>query len=333
MEPQISIIIPIYNVAPYINRCLQSIGAQSYQRIECILIDDCSTDNSMQIAEQYISNYNGNIVFNIIHHQQNNGLSAARNTGLNASTCDYVYFIDSDDAISPNCIELLISLAHKYPNADYIQGNLITEAEDLNVGHIDLDVPEFCDNKRQLETIILCKTHRTAWNRLIKRSFLLNNSLLFPVGIVMEDHYWTYYVSKYANAVVFCHQGTYYYYKNNNGIVNSPSKVSLINRYFSYMTILEVIVNDLIKRNDIQACHRKYVGETIVFCMTNLSRLQSLKHWSKFWLLSLNLAIKLWKRITWRRLFLFFCMMPPLCFMTGITGWRWRLREYIIDKL
>ena len=174
---KVTIIIPVYNVAPYIIRCLQSVVAQTYYDIECILIDDCGTDNSIQLTEQYINRYNGAIHFTIVRHQQNIGLSAARNTGLKNATGEYIYFMDSDDAITPDCIEILTDLAKKYPDADYIQGNIITGTEELNEGNIDSDVPEFCDNKRQLENIILCKTHRTAWNRLIKRTFLTKNSL------------------------------------------------------------------------------------------------------------------------------------------------------------
>jgi glycosyltransferase involved in cell wall biosynthesis len=330
---KVTIIIPVYNVAPHIIRCLRSVVAQTYHNIECILIDDCGTDNSIQLTEQFINQYNGAIHFTIVRHQQNIGPSAARNTGLKNATGEYIYFMDSDDTITPDCIEILTNLAKKYPDADYIQGNIITGTEVLNEGHIDSDVPEFCDNKRQLENIILCKTHRTAWNKLIKRTFLTKNSLLFPVGLIMEDHYWTYFISKQIHAAVFCHKGTYYYYKNKDSIINSPSKTSLIKRYSSYIIISDIIINDLLLRNDIQPCHSRYIGETIVFSMINLARLHSLHHWCVFWKYAFQTAYKLRTRFTWRRFCLFICMMPPFCFMTSIRGWRWRIRHYIIAKI
>lgn len=330
---KISIIVPIYNVAPYINRCLQSIVAQTNHSFECILIDDCGTDNSMGIVEQFVHCYKGDICFNIIPHQQNQGLSAARNTGIRAATGDYIYFMDSDDAITPNCIETLTNLAEKYPNADYIQGDLVTGNELLMVGTTEPDVPEFCDEKQLLETIILCKTHRTAWNRLIKRSFLIDNSLFFPIGLLMEDHYWTYFVAKSAHAVVFSHEGTYLYYNNIDSLVNSPSKTSLIKRYSSYIAIIDTIVSDIRQRNDIQSCHSQYVGEAIVFCMVNLARLHSLRHWWIFWIFAWHLAYILRKKVTWTRFLFFICMMPPLCLITDMKGWRWRLRHYIVGKL
>ncbi len=330
---KVSIIIPVYNVAHYIMRCLQSVEAQTYPEIECLLIDDCGKDNSMLLVNKFIGKYKGIIHFSIIQHQQNQGLSAARNTGMKAATGEYIYFLDSDDAITPDCIKVLTDLAKKYPDADYIQGNIVTGIDQLNEGNIDADVPEYCDEKRLLEKIILCKTHRTAWNRLMKRSFLMNNSIFFPVGLVMEDHYWTYFVSKQANAVVFCRKETYYYYKNNESIVNCPSKASLIKRYSSYQTIIETISRDLLLRCDLQPCHGRYVEEAVVFCMFNLARLQSFRHWCIFWKFACCTAYKCRTKFTWRRFLLFMCTMPPLCLMTDIKGWRWRVRQYTFTKI
>lgn len=330
---KVSVIIPIYNVAPYIERCLQSLAAQTYHDIECILIDDCGTDGSMHVAEEFIHNYQGNIQFTVAKHQQNQGLSAARNTGIRTATGEYIYFMDSDDAITPNCIETLVNLSVKYPNADYIQGDLVTGASDLNIGSIDSDVPEYCDEKGLLEENILCKSHRTAWNRLLKVTFILDNDLFFPVGLVMEDHYWTYFVAKKTKAAVFCRKGTYYYYKNSESIINSTSKTSLIKRYSSYISVSETIIKDLLLRHDILPCHSRYVGEGIVFCMINLVRLHSLRHWNIFWQFAFRTAWRLRRHVTWRRLCLFIAMIPPCCFLTYINGWRWRLRQYIIAKI
>lgn len=330
---KVSVVIPVYNVAPYIERCLQSVVSQTCQCFECLLIDDCGTDGSMHFIEQFIWNYEGAIHFSILRHQHNMGPSAARNTGIKAAKGSYIYFMDSDDSISPDCIGLLLRLAEKYPEADYVQGNIVTGSENLMEGCIDSDVPEYCDDKQQLESIILCKSHRTAWNRLLKRSFLLDKALFFPVGLVMEDHYWNYFVAKYAHAAAFTHQGTYYYYNNSGSIVNSRSKQHFIKNYTAYMTAADVITNDLSQQADILQCHRQYLGETIVFCMTNLARLHSLPHWWEFWKMACSIAYRLRAQFTWRNLFFFFCMMPPLCLMTDIKGWRWRLRTYIVVHL
>lgn len=330
---KVSIIIPVYNVAPYIHRCLQSIVAQTYHDIECFLIDDCGTDNSMQLVEQFINQYDGDILFIIIRHQQNRGLSAARNTGIKAATGDYVYFVDSDDAITPDCIELLTDLAAKHPEADYIQGEIVAGIDDLMKGHTDPDVPDFCDNRQLLENIILCKTHRTAWNRLIKRSFLIGNSLFFLPGILMEDHLWTYFVAKSAHAVVFSHEGTYLYYNNKDSLVNSPSKALLIKRYSSYISVSDSIISDMLQRHDIQQCHRTYVCEALTFCLVNLAHLHSLYHWFIFWRYTWYTAWKLRTKFSWNRLLFFIYTMPPICFLITNKGWRWRIRQFIAWKV
>ena len=109
MKFMISIVIPIYNVEPYILECLQSVDKQTIgDDIECILVDDCGTDNSVLVAEDFIKSYEGRVHFTLIHHQKNGGLSAARNTGIHAAHGEYLYFLDSDDTIKNNCIELLL---------------------------------------------------------------------------------------------------------------------------------------------------------------------------------------------------------------------------------
>ena len=92
----ISIIIPIYNVEKYVAECLNAVISQTYDhsKIECILVDDCTPDNSMVIVNEIIGKYNGEMTFNIIGHEQNLGLSAARNTGIEAAAGKYIYFID-----------------------------------------------------------------------------------------------------------------------------------------------------------------------------------------------------------------------------------------------
>ena len=104
-----SIIIPIYNVEPYILECLQSVANQTIEdKLECILVDDCGTDNSVSVAEEFLKTYSGAIHFELLHHQKNGGLSAARNTGVRASHGEYLYFLDSDDTIIPRCSNRLV---------------------------------------------------------------------------------------------------------------------------------------------------------------------------------------------------------------------------------
>jgi glycosyltransferase involved in cell wall biosynthesis len=107
---KVSIIVPFYNAEKYIHRCFDSIVNQTYANIECIFIDDCSPDHCYAILQTRIAEYAGKIDFQIIRHAQNKGVSAARNTGTLAAKGDYVYYLDSDDEITRDCIETLVNL-------------------------------------------------------------------------------------------------------------------------------------------------------------------------------------------------------------------------------
>lgn len=110
---RISIIIPVYNVEKYISRCLLSVINQTYNdTIECIIINDCTSDNSMTIINELITTtINKNIIFKTINHTVNQGQSAARNSGIRVSTGEYLFFLDSDDELCINALEDLANLA------------------------------------------------------------------------------------------------------------------------------------------------------------------------------------------------------------------------------
>ena len=113
---RLSIIIPVYNVASYIKRCLESVLFQDHVLldIELIIVDDCGQDQSMDIVRQIVAGYHGPVLCKVLHHDKNLGLSAARNTGLKAATGDYVLFVDSDDYLLPNSISLSRFLCRRF---------------------------------------------------------------------------------------------------------------------------------------------------------------------------------------------------------------------------
>ena len=122
----VSIIIPVYNVAPYIEDCLRSVIGQTYRGvIECLIVDDRGTDDSIAIAERLIKDYSGPIRFEILHHEHNRGVAAARNTGALKAKGDYIFYLDSDDEITTDCIEKMMAVASQEPDIEMVQGNYI----------------------------------------------------------------------------------------------------------------------------------------------------------------------------------------------------------------
>ena len=127
---EVSIIIPVYQVSAYIERCLESVVNQTYTDIECIIVNDATQDDSIEKCEILIEKYDGPIHFRIIHHEINRGLSAARNTGTKAAKGAYLYYLDSDDYISPDCIEKLVSVVKDDPSIEMVQGNSLMKSDE-----------------------------------------------------------------------------------------------------------------------------------------------------------------------------------------------------------
>ena len=110
---KVSIIIPLYNVAPYVEKCLLSVFKQTFSNIEVILIDDCGSDDTMKIVNRLLNVNKNELDIHVIQHNRNKGLSAARNTGIKVATGDYLFFLDSDDMLSEDCIEKMAFFAEK----------------------------------------------------------------------------------------------------------------------------------------------------------------------------------------------------------------------------
>lgn len=328
----VSIIIPIYNVAPYLKRCLDSVVAQSFQDIECILIDDCGTDNSAQIAQQYINDYQGKIQFKIIHHKKNLGQSAARNSGIRESTGEWLFFLDSDDALTSNTLSTLIELQKKYPNIDFAQGNILNE--NYAISHYGFaNIPEYCDNPNVLVDLMLNKVITTVWNKLIKRSVIIENELFFPTGIIHEDMYWIYFFSKHVHAAAFTQTGTYVYYTTENSTMTAVSRSIRIKRYTSRLQASEKYYNDILINHYQSHIRHQYFAVNLLSCLTELVPLKSLNHWMHFWSYIFQISISNIRKLTFYRIIFAITLLPPACFIIGRDKFRWRVQKGIVRKI
>ncbi|MDO4462788.1 MAG: glycosyltransferase family 2 protein [Bacteroidia bacterium] len=230
----ISIVIPVYNVENYIIRCLQSVTRQKYVKdIECIIVDDCGTDNSMQLAIDFISNYRGDISFRIIRHKVNGGLSAARNTGTRhaSASSDWIFYLDSDDELMEECLHKLMVVASRFPSSEMICGNTLLLPDvyaekwrDLNLkknlpSHIasnELANKFFFDVKYIQDWIPV-----NAWNKLINTKFIKENNISFCEGLIHEDELWMFDLLKHIKSIAFCHERTYVHHQTDGSITRS----------------------------------------------------------------------------------------------------------------
>lgn len=205
---KVSVIVPVYNVETLLERCLTSLVNQTINDFEIIVINDGPTDGSAEIVHRFASEYPD--LFKVID-QKNSGLSASRNRGVERATGKYIYFIDSDDYIKNDTLEIMINLAEKH-NLDYIVDGF--EQVDEQGNYLELykiDSVPVNEVINPQENRNLFHIHNAVWNRLYLRDNLINNNLNFKEGIWYEDLLYSHQYYIYSQrAMVINHQALYY---------------------------------------------------------------------------------------------------------------------------
>lgn len=248
----ISVIIPVFKAQKYIQRCLESVIAQECNvfDIECVLVDDCSPDRSMTIAKDVINHYSGSIEFRILSNTDNQGVSCSRNNGLMIAKGDYVLFLDSDDTLTKDCLQQLYKEINHYGCVvDMVMGN----SYDYHTGVYWLDRDRepypLLDHHDIMRRFLRVDLPSMAWNKLIRRQFLLDNSLFFRPQMLHEDELWSYDLYNVISSVVLIPDITYYYEQNADSIMNSTS--NLLRRAEGYHILISKMLDSL--------CHDLYV--------------------------------------------------------------------------
>jgi glycosyltransferase involved in cell wall biosynthesis len=237
---KISVIIPVYNVEPYIERCLLSALDQTYQDLEIILVDDCSQDRSLEIAGKVISDHRRSHRVRILKHSQNRGPAAARNTGIEASTGEYVYFLDSDDEITPDCIERFASFSEK-KKPDFVIGNYLEIGPFRDRVRLNLSKGILFGNAKIFQSYLTWKWNSSTWNKLINKEFLLNHQLFFTEGLLYEDTLWSFVLASYAKTIGVVTDYTYRYYRRNTSVTAMDSEIKLMHRLSALQLTAEYV--------------------------------------------------------------------------------------------
>ncbi len=212
----ISVIVPIYNVEQYLERCLKSIQNQSFTDYEVILVDDGATDHSGKIADDFVKEHER---FSVIH-KENGGLSDARNAGLSKAKGEYVCFIDSDDMVHPDYLKCLYELCQSYHCAIAQCGFLqFCEERDIICKQENAEITQYSavEMMGQLYSEKAIGT-AVAWNKLFKKTVF--DQIQFPKGMLHEDEAVCVELFDAAKEIVCTTEKLYYYYKNQNGIMN-----------------------------------------------------------------------------------------------------------------
>lgn len=244
-KPLVTVIVPVYNVERYLNRCLNSIGRQTYENLEIIAVDDGSTDSSGAILDKFKQTENRAIVI----RKANGGLSDARNAGLDHASGEYIMFVDSDDYINIHMVDTLLNairrnaagisacqMRHVYPDRD---ADIYGESDDNDEKSLSsVEAMEYWYTSN-----FNCAT--AAWGKLYVHE--LFNDLRFKTGRLHEDEFIMHYLFQKARTITYISSRLYYYFQRDNSIVGSKfsaKRLDVLDAMQDRLEFFEYLNND-----------------------------------------------------------------------------------------
>lgn len=267
---KVSVLVPVYNVEKYLEKCLDSIINQSLKEIEILLIDDGSTDKSGKICDDYAKKDNRIVVI----HQENQGVSAARNRGIELAKGEYISFVDSDDLVDEKMLVVLYDKGEKY-NLDLVMcdltkdrfGKIIKKEFELKRNEIieKNNIIDFIKSYKNLFTV------NHIYAKIYKRSFLTENNIYFPVGLnLQEDTVFVLETMIKANNLYCIKESYYNHIKRENSLTTKKYRKDIHIYYNSaYLTVL-----DLYNKNNIKYLENELYDRIVlqmIMCMFNIN--------------------------------------------------------------
>jgi glycosyltransferase involved in cell wall biosynthesis len=224
--PLVTISIPIYNCENHLINCLQSVVNQKYKNLEVQLVDDLGNDNSMQVAEDFIQKH-PDFHFKILRNEKNSGLSVVRNVGIDNAQGKYIFFLDSDDEITPDCISKMVEIAER-EHVEMVCGNVRTikleSKEEIDAFRLHNTQEKITNNTEIFESFIQGRFPVPSWNKLILLDFLKQNKLYFKEGLFAQDDLQTFMTVLKLNSVYFLADFTYLYYLHQNSVIHNRNR-------------------------------------------------------------------------------------------------------------
>ncbi len=216
MNDLISIIVPVYKVEEYLDKCIESIVNQTYTNLEIILVDDGSPDNCPEICDKWAERDNRIKVI----HKSNGGLSDARNAGLSVATGDFIAFVDSDDYIETDMYEKLLDVALRN-NTDIVSCKLrmVYENEDYSVASEDTGDVIIYSTEEAMSALIDDKIRQVVWNKLYRTEII--KDVNFDVGKYHEDEFWSYKAIGAAKKIATIDYTGYNYLQRSGSIMGN----------------------------------------------------------------------------------------------------------------
>ena len=239
--PAVSVVIPLYNSEKFIGECLDSLRAQTFKDFEVIVIDDCSTDNSVKIVEEYAPKFDGRLILSKTEKNSGGGGYVPRNIGIKLASGEYICFLDADDYLLSTALETLYNAAKRYDaevvyTASYYKLNpfgnavLCSDGEEKKLAQAGFkDKIEFRvdDCERNLRKLLLEEyegNFRNPWSKFVRRDFLTTNEIYFPAQMATGgDFIWV--INVYCHAKRFLRLPTpLYFYRHNTFSVTKTKR-------------------------------------------------------------------------------------------------------------
>ena len=238
---KVSIVIPVYNVASYIEGCLNSVNEQTYKDIEVVIVDDCGTDDSMALAESYLREHD-TMDAKIVRHSRNRGLSAPRHPGLHAATGDYVYFLDSDDSLMEDAIAKMAAEPQSGRAYDFIIADYRVVGSKQSFPPLLLPQGGMHGNDEILRAYAEGRWYMMAWNKMCRRGFPSENGLAFEEGVLHEDVIWSFKLACKAQSMYVVAEPTYKYTVRPSSIMTGTSIEKDANQYINAFEVISQFV-------------------------------------------------------------------------------------------
>lgn len=254
MEKRISIVIPAFNGAKHIERCLDSIVNQSYKNMEIIVIDDLSTDTTIEIVERYMKEYEEIV---LIKNNHNIGCGDTRNFGISIATGEYMTFIDCDDWIDSDYLLRAIESMERN-KVDIVINDVRYELTNAasSTSFIEYKNNNTIDNKFALKLLCKCESQdisicSNVWNKIYRTEFIKNNNIFFPKNVLWEDNFFTFLLFIPKSKIAINPGAKYHYFKNNGSIVHTLSK-----KHITDMVITFSMLKDELTKNNIYEANK-----------------------------------------------------------------------------
>ena len=242
----ISVVVPVYNVEKYLEKCLQSLIEQCYSDMEIVVVDDKSTDRSLCIAKKY-EKYNN---VKVISKEKNTGLSDSRNVGIRESRGQYIMFLDSDDYVEDGCIFKIQEIVKKENEPDIVYFGYSEEYESTNekyikYGYVSQKNKIYTGEEFAIAELIQRNLYAAACFGIYNREFIVRNNLYFESGLLHEDELWTPQVILRANKVYTSDYVFYHYLRRNGSITRSGNKTKHGQDMLCICKKLDILANEI----------------------------------------------------------------------------------------